>query len=130
MKRALAALVTFAFLVFPFDASSDVSPEQALAAAKRPSTPKKPVVDTYHGVTVTDDYRWLEDGADPKVKAWSDAQNARAARNRSVSVARIPPIVLIKTGKNALMNTMNTFDHIPIPNQMMIRGTMATRGVA
>ena len=34
--------------------------------------------DTYHGVRVVDDYRWLENGDDPKVKAWSDAQNARA----------------------------------------------------
>jgi prolyl oligopeptidase len=33
-------------------------------------------MDTYHGVTVTDDYRWLEDGADPKVKAWVAEQNA------------------------------------------------------
>src|SRR5262249_60303708 len=39
---------------------------------------KEPVVDTYHGVRVTDDYRWLENGSDPKVKAWSDAQNACA----------------------------------------------------
>lgn len=36
-----------------------------------PATPKQPVTDTYHGVTVTDDYRWLEDAADPAVKAWS-----------------------------------------------------------
>lgn len=41
-----------------------------------PATPKKPVVDTYHGVKVTDDYRWLEDWSDPAVKAWSEAQNA------------------------------------------------------
>ena len=31
------------------------------------------------------------------------AQNARAALSRSASVARMPPIVLISTGKNALM---------------------------
>ena len=43
-----------------------------------PNTPKKPVVDEYQGVKVTDDYRWLEDGNDPAVKAWSDAENARA----------------------------------------------------
>ena len=48
------------------------------AAATQPGTPKIPVSDTYHGVRVVDDYRWLENGDDPKVKAWSDAQNARA----------------------------------------------------
>jgi prolyl oligopeptidase len=42
-----------------------------------PATPKKPVVDDYHGVKVTDDYRWLEAGAAPEVREWSKRQNAR-----------------------------------------------------
>jgi len=41
-------------------------------------TPKKPVTDTYGKVTVTDDYRWLENFDDPAVKQWADAQNAAA----------------------------------------------------
>jgi prolyl oligopeptidase len=41
-------------------------------------TPKKPVVETYHGVKVQDDYQWLEDWNDPAVRAWSDSQNAHA----------------------------------------------------
>src|ERR1019366_3545953 len=41
-------------------------------------TPKKPVTDTYNAVTVTDDYRWLENFDDPAVKQWADAQNATA----------------------------------------------------
>ena len=39
-----------------------------------PATAKKPVSDTFFGTTVTEDYRWLEDGKDPAVKAWSAAQ--------------------------------------------------------
>ena len=53
----------------------------ALAApplAAPPATARRPVSDSYHGVTVTEDYRWLEDGADPGVQAWSRAQDARA----------------------------------------------------
>jgi prolyl oligopeptidase len=48
------------------------------ALAGQPETPKQPVTDTYHGVAVSDPYRWLEDWNDPKVKAWSEAQNAYA----------------------------------------------------
>jgi len=43
-----------------------------------PPTPKHPVTDIYQGTAVTDDYRWLEDGTDPEVLAWSEAQNAAA----------------------------------------------------
>jgi len=40
-----------------------------------PPTEKHAVTDTYFGTQVTDDYRWLEDGNDPKVAAWTAAQN-------------------------------------------------------
>ena len=41
-----------------------------------PPTAKRPVTDTYHGVSVTEDYRWLEDDASPEVKRWVAEQNA------------------------------------------------------
>jgi len=40
-----------------------------------PTTTARPVVDTYHGIQVTDPYRWLERWDDSDVKAWTDAQN-------------------------------------------------------
>src|SRR5580692_11191308 len=60
----------------------------------------------------------------------SDAQYARAARSRSRSIFLTPATVFTRIGKNAEMNTMKIFDQIPMPNQMIIMGTMAMRGVA
>jgi prolyl oligopeptidase len=50
----------------------------ALAQTSPPATPKKPVTDVYHGVKVTDDYRWLENGKDAAVQRWAEKQNAFA----------------------------------------------------
>ena len=40
-----------------------------------PPAPKQPVSDTYHGVTVAEDYRWLEAGEAPDVQAWTAKEN-------------------------------------------------------
>ena len=40
-----------------------------------PDTPRRPVQDTYHGTTVTEDYRWLEQADSKEVSTWIAAQN-------------------------------------------------------
>jgi prolyl oligopeptidase len=40
-----------------------------------PATPAQPVIDTLHGTLLTDNYRWLENKDDEKVKAWTKAQH-------------------------------------------------------
>ncbi len=45
------------------------------SAAEYPLSAKQAVNDTYHGVPVSDDYRWLEESGSPAVKSWTDAQN-------------------------------------------------------
>jgi prolyl oligopeptidase len=56
--------------------------------AQPPVAPKKPVTDVYHGVQVVDDYRWLENYADPAVRAWSDAENKYARKYLDALPAR------------------------------------------
>jgi prolyl oligopeptidase len=53
-------------------------PAATTTASPSSSTAKKPVTHEYQGVKVVDDYEWLENDADPQVKAWSEAQNAQA----------------------------------------------------
>lgn len=71
--------------------------------ARPPRTRKQPVIDNYHGTTVTDDYRWLEDAAKDEVRRWSDAQNtaARAVLDHLPHVAairaRVTEIMTAKT---------------------------------
>ncbi len=50
------------------------------AASPPPGSRRIAVTDTYHGVEVVDHYRWLEDWDAPRVRQWSDDQNAYARR--------------------------------------------------
>ena len=43
--------------------------------AALPSTSKRPVVDHYHDVSITDDYCWLENWNDSAVRTWTAQQN-------------------------------------------------------
>jgi prolyl oligopeptidase len=36
-----------------------------------------PMTDTYHGVDVTEDYRWLEDASSKETITWTKAQQQR-----------------------------------------------------
>ena len=61
----------------PIRAADPGAPIRGAPIPGAPVTATAPVTDVYHGVSVTDPYRWLENGTDPKVGAWSAAQNAR-----------------------------------------------------
>lgn len=57
---------------------SGCAPILAQESIRLPETPRKPVTDTYHGVKVAEDYRWLENGQDPAVHGWIEKQNEYA----------------------------------------------------
>ncbi len=53
------------------------------ARAQRPDYPPtrvETVTDIVHGITIEDPYRWLENGDDPEVGAWTEPQNAFTRR--------------------------------------------------
>jgi prolyl oligopeptidase len=64
-------------------------PMQPLQAAP-PVAERKPVTDTYHGVAVTEDYRWLEDSASADVRTWTAGQNAHTRGFLDALPARAP----------------------------------------
>jgi len=47
----------------------------AQPAFSPPATPARPIVETLHGVTLTDRYRWLENGKDAEVERWTRMQH-------------------------------------------------------
>ena len=61
----------FPFL-FPFYVLISIS---LSAQLKYPSTKKKPVINAYHSVKITDNYQWLENTKNPEVEDWVAAQN-------------------------------------------------------
>ena len=40
-----------------------------------PETKKIPVIDNYFGISVTDNYRWLEDDKSEETSEWINSQN-------------------------------------------------------
>ncbi len=69
MKKlyALCGLCAGAALLTGLEARDTTAPPTRVAA----------VTDVYHGVSVSDPYRWLENGSDPEVRSWTAAQTQR-----------------------------------------------------
>jgi prolyl oligopeptidase len=55
--------------------SAPAAPAPAAHRAGVPATKRQPVSDRYGEVRIVDDYRWLEDAADPGVRSWTAAQS-------------------------------------------------------
>ena len=134
--------------------SSSPAPDSPVPRWVYPSTRRADVVDEYHGVTVADPYRWLEDDNSPETKAWVDAENAvtfgylRRIPERGAIRARLTKLwnyerygVPVKQGgryfftKNdglqnqAVLYTLTSLDATPAvlldPNTLSADGTVA-----
>jgi prolyl oligopeptidase len=74
----------------------------AAGAGGPPQAERRPVNETLHGQKITDDYRWLEDGNDPAVTRWSEAQNRYARELLDRSPVRTPLRARVKDLVNAM----------------------------
>jgi prolyl oligopeptidase len=83
-QRIVCGIVAFlsVFIIFPGVARA--------SDASAPASPMRPVTNVYHKVTVTDPYRWLENPADPQVRDWSAAQDARTRKYIDALPQRAP----------------------------------------
>ena len=68
------------------------------------NTPK-PTTEVFHGVAVTEDFRWLEDPDSAETRAWVQAQNART----QAFLARVPRRPAIR----ALLERLHEYDRYP-----------------
>ena len=100
------------------------------SAQTYPATQRKAITDTYHGVEVRDDYRWLEDNTDAAVPAWGREQlaltrksldalpqrEALKARFKQLYESRPPRYVAFQVRGNALF----ALKRQPPKNQAML----------
>ena len=63
------------FFIYTLVLSLGFSCSQSTESLTYPKTQKVPVVDTYFGKEVTDNYRWLEDDNSNETKSWVKEQN-------------------------------------------------------
>jgi prolyl oligopeptidase len=76
MKSRLAILV-FVISVILLATAADVPSIRGgngVTLPPPPPTEAKPVTDNVNGTSMTDPYRWLEDGQSPETRAWIDSQ--------------------------------------------------------
>ncbi|MDR3507994.1 MAG: prolyl oligopeptidase family serine peptidase [Caulobacteraceae bacterium] len=83
VRAAMAAALAILSVNAPVSAQTPSAEPVAIYS------PIRPVSETFHGVTVTDSYRWLEYADEVAVRNWAEAQNQRtrdaldASRNRA-----------------------------------------------
>ncbi|KQQ97690.1 prolyl oligopeptidase family protein [Massilia sp. Leaf139] len=76
MRMRHATLAVALMAAFGSSQAADPAACAAGTAPTYPVTAKVAHTDNYHGTTIADPYRWLEDANSAQTKTWVDAQNA------------------------------------------------------
>ncbi len=95
-KQPIAALV----LALAVSCAHRDVKKSACVPLNYPATRKVDQVDVYHGTSVADPYRWLEDDNSAETKAWVEAEN-------KVSFDYLAPIPQRTTVSNRLTQLWN-----------------------
>jgi prolyl oligopeptidase len=70
--RLISTLVSFGLLAAAVYAANDAKP--SITPSGPPKAEKRPLTETMHGVDITDNYRWLEDGSSPETQKWVEQE--------------------------------------------------------
>src|ERR1700685_872112 len=70
----LLAVLLLSLVVCAADKPSEVKGGSGIILPPPPAPEAKPVTEDIHGTTLTDPYRWLEDGKSPETRAWIGEQ--------------------------------------------------------
>jgi prolyl oligopeptidase len=72
----LSALSSLFLLVAAVNAARDSRSSSASTPAGPPKAGVQPVEENFHGTTIVDNYRWLEDGTSPATRKWVEDEMA------------------------------------------------------
>ncbi len=95
MKLLLFLLLTLCAVAA--DKPTEIKGGNGIVLPVPPPTEAKPVTETIHGVTLTDPYRWLEDGKSPETRAWIAEQTRYT--DEYLSQVKIRPEIIDELSK-------------------------------
>ena len=87
----------FSYLSFAADNPSAVKGGNGITLPPPPPTATQPVTEDIHGTSITDPYRWLEDGKAPATRAWIDEQMKYT--EQYLSQVKIRPAIMSELAK-------------------------------